>query len=397
MKQTQVHFLWREPEICRRFRTGVCLHGHTMHSKESLTFIPRYGSMVPVLGWELKRLARNYERKSGRLPDYSRGHWTPPLAAPEAYRLEGRVIEEMGLTALVSLTDHDNIDAGLHLRQFEETSTAPVSVEWTVPVEEIYFHLGVHNIPAAEAGVLMAQMAEATRHPNGGQYREILAAIHRHPDTLVVLNHPMWDQSGVGPNRHRAVLREFLAASGNWFHALELNGLRPWDENRETMDWARAGGYPVVSGGDRHGCEPSAVVNLTRAATFSGFAAEVRDGRSVVGFQNHYREPHGFRVLKAISDIMAYYPENGSRSLWSDRIFCQLYTGEVVSVSQLWKGNRPGVVRIFEHAVRLSQRRVARSLLRGCFRNGIDLDREILAYGNPPGLDDERASYANIL
>jgi hypothetical protein len=32
----------------------------------------------------------------------------------------------------------------------------------------------------------------------------------------------------------------------------------------------------IISGGDRHGCEPSAVLNLTNAKTFSEFIDEIR-------------------------------------------------------------------------------------------------------------------------
>ena len=39
---------------------------------------------------------------------------------------------------------------------------------------------------------------------------------------------------------------------------------------------------PVISGGDRHGCEPNGVINLTAARNFSEFAQEVRSDRNSV-------------------------------------------------------------------------------------------------------------------
>ena len=55
----------------------------------------------------------------------------PPL---HAWKLEKSQIENiLGNEALVSLTDHDNIDAGLHLSVLDETRHCPLSVEWTVP------------------------------------------------------------------------------------------------------------------------------------------------------------------------------------------------------------------------------------------------------------------------
>jgi len=49
MNQTRLRFLWRENGFARQFRTGVSLHRHTMHSLESLGFIPRYAEAVPPL------------------------------------------------------------------------------------------------------------------------------------------------------------------------------------------------------------------------------------------------------------------------------------------------------------------------------------------------------------
>ncbi len=55
---TRVHLLWRDRSVSRKFKTGVSLHSHTMHSRESLTFIPIYAQHIPLLAWELNRLAR---------------------------------------------------------------------------------------------------------------------------------------------------------------------------------------------------------------------------------------------------------------------------------------------------------------------------------------------------
>jgi len=48
---------------------------------------------------------------------------------------------------------------------------------------------------------------------------------------------------------------------------LEINGLRPWSENRMAIDFAGECGKPVISGGDRHALEANTVLNLTNAAT----------------------------------------------------------------------------------------------------------------------------------
>ena len=59
------------------------------------------------------------------------------------------------------------------------------------------------------------------------------------------------------------------------------------------MRWvAQHSGHPLISGGDRHGLEPNAIVNLTNAGSFSEFVAEVREDKiSDVLFMNQCREP----------------------------------------------------------------------------------------------------------
>ncbi len=167
---------------------------------------------------------------------------------------------------MVSISDHDNIEAGFGLREIPETSEAPISVEWTVPIDGTYFHLGLHNLPPECARSIAAEAARYTHQPEDGLRKEILAAVSRNKGTLVVLNHPFWDQGHCGNEHHNALLSQLLDESGDTIHALELNGLRPWRENRKVINLAREDGRPLISGGDRHTCEPSTIYNLTQAA-----------------------------------------------------------------------------------------------------------------------------------
>ena len=378
MRRTRVHLLWREPGVCRQFRTGVSLHSHTMHSRESLSFIPRYASHVPLLAWELERLARGYRARYGRPLDYSRGYWTPLLAEREAHELESRNIENnLGLAPLVSLSDHDNVEAGCNLRKLPATAVAPISLEWTMPIDGTYFHFGIHNLPPPHARELAGEMAECTAAPSPARRHEILHGVIGHRETLVVLNHPLWAQSGCAPEVHRGALDQLLNESGQTIHALELNGLRPWVENRAVRALAASRGYPLVSGGDRHACDPNTMLNLTGAATFDEFAAEVRGGHSVVAIQERYREPRGFRIIKALSDIMGEYPEIPSRVRWSDRVYCNRYTGATVSISELLNGDMPRSLRLFDGATRLARGVRMRNFLRACFGDGAELDLDL--------------------
>ena len=84
----------------RQFRTGICLHGHTLYSEECLWFLPRYLSQVPGGS----RIANGV--------DFSRAFFRPPLTPASAFQLERKQVAGLDLRPLVSLTDHDSIEAG---------------------------------------------------------------------------------------------------------------------------------------------------------------------------------------------------------------------------------------------------------------------------------------------
>lgn len=331
-----VQFLWRDAGQVSSFRTGVCLHGHTMHSEECLDFLPRYLHYVPGVS----QVASHYERVP-RPVDFARAWWTPPLTPACAWRLEHEQIAGLGLQSLVSLTDHDNIEAGLSLRV---TRNVPVSVEWTVPYQGSILHLGIHNLPSSSARRWMSAMASHTAAPDERRLPGILSEIARVPETLIVLNHPFWLEEGIDETNHRHALRIVLEECNTWFHAFELNGTRLWRENAEVVELAKAWARPLISGGDRHACEPAACINLTDAASFAEFAAEVRAGRSSVLFMPHYREPMPLRMLEAIWDILRPYPEYPGRERWTDRVFYRGDDGVARSLSELWGGRMPWMI-----------------------------------------------------
>src|SRR5258706_5956841 len=129
MKSSNVSFLWRNADYPRQFRAGVCLHGHTMHSEECLSFLPRYLHRVPGVSQVVSR----YQQGPQPAVDFSRAYWTPPLSPSSALCLEREQIAQLGLNPLVSLTDHDNIEAGATLQETASAEEVPISVEWTVP------------------------------------------------------------------------------------------------------------------------------------------------------------------------------------------------------------------------------------------------------------------------
>jgi hypothetical protein len=363
-----VQFFWQDRSIHRDFCTGVSLHSHTMYSEESLEMIPRYTAKVPYLSSAIRRQSEEFNRKRGFDLDFANAFWTPPFSPRQAYRLEEKQIQrQFQLPGLVSLTDHDDIRAGSLLRVLERFRYAPVSTEWTIPFQTTFFHLGVHNMPATDAPALMQAMRAFTADPQPNLLPRILAELDAYPNILLVLNHPLWDEKGIGAAKHAQLLQRLLERHGSAFHALEVNGLRSWQENRDVLRLGRQIGLPVVAGGDRHGREPNAILNLSRASTFPEFVDEVRQQRfSHLVFMPQYHEPLRMRVLQTMVDIVRDYPENlkGRRS-WSDRVFYrQPGSTSPIPVAGIWNGNGPSIIQHFIVAMRLLEWRGIRSALR---------------------------------
>jgi hypothetical protein len=311
-EKTTFQFLWEGRTMCRDFRSGVSLHSHTMYSEESLDVFLRHIGSIP----HLSRGLSNYI-------DYERAFWTPPLPPRRSYRLEEKQINrELNLPALVSLTDHDSIEAGRLLRIMEMSRHAPISVEWTVPFGRTFFHIGVHNLPACGSSRIFQQLKDLTASPETHSLRETLSALDAYPDVLLVLNHPLWDEKGIGVNRHAQELYRLLAFAKPYLHALELNGLRGWTENRNVIRIASEAGLPAVSGGDRHGCEPNAIVNLSEASTFSEFSEDIRKyRRSHVVFMPQYRQPLNWRMMQTVIDILRDYPAASRAVVYGQSVF----------------------------------------------------------------------------
>jgi len=361
MSESSISYLWREPDAAKTFKTGVSLHSHTNQSKETLDFISElskdWGILQPVIRWCEERS----HRLSGIRPDYARSYWTPPLTPSLAFDLERTQIEEkLQLPGLVSITDHDDINAPLLLRSLPSARHIPVSVEWTVPFGTTAFHLGIHNLPSATGVAWMERMREFTAIPVETRapelLRDMLAELDELPGVLVIFNHPIWDLYRVGKDRHEVFVNEFLARHGQHVHALELNGLRNWKENREAATLASKWNQLVISGGDRHGVEPNANVNLTRAESFTEFVHEVRRERqSHVLFMPQYAEPWKHRILQSTLDAIRDYPHfpEGSRR-WDQRVYHPDRKGDMQPLSELWnRGRSPRFVRGVLAAVRM--------------------------------------------
>ena len=338
--ETQVQKFNRSQPVSPAFRTGISLHSHTMHSKEYLGDLPHYLTYIPVVSYIIEREVGRSHLLSHRVFDFRKMYWTPPLSPREAFELEQKQIEEnFGLPALVSLSDHDSIEAGLGLRtlsKFPHAERTPISVEWSIPYDQTMLHFGIHNLPLARAKSWMDELAKFTANPDRSRLRELLHGLSSEPDTLIVFNHPFWDIENFGsPQQHRDFIAVFLQKYGHVIHALEVNGMRPRVENEEVLELARSVDMPVVSGGDRHCCEPNAVLNLTAATTFGEFVEEVRvERRSEIVLMPQYFEPLRHRILESAWHALSDVPGEFGRSYWMSRVFLEGEDGSTRPVSE---------------------------------------------------------------
>jgi hypothetical protein len=112
----------------------------------------------------------------------------------------------------------------------------------------------------------------------------------------------------------------------------------------------------LISGGDRHGVEPNANINLTNATSFNEFVNEVRkERRSSVLFMPQYAEPWKHRILQSTMDAIRNYPEfpQGSRT-WDERVYHPDANGAIRPLSEIWpSGRAPRAMSAFLAIVRM--------------------------------------------
>lgn len=336
--QAQEAWFDRDQPLIRQFRTGVSIHSHTSRSKEGLDFMDRVFGSHPLLRAFIRAQERSAE-KWGLELDFARGYWNPPLCPRSAYEVEKNQIEKaLGMQALVSLTDHDCIDAPLLLRVVPAMQDTPVSLEWTVPFQGAKFHLGVHNLPGARAQELMDELEACTAQPSTERVCDMLRMLHAIPEVLVVFNHPLWNLYGNPAPEFARDLEDFLALNNGHLHAFEVNGLRQKDENRRVEELAARWQQITVSGGDRHGCEANANLNLTNATSFDEWVQELRrERRSHVLYMPHYYDSRVTRVYQTFLDAVAHYPDHSDgASRWDQRTYYPGRDGSVQPLSALW-------------------------------------------------------------
>jgi len=332
----------RDQVLLSRYRTGVSIHSHTNRSKENLEFVERMLESHPLCRAFLYG-QRNKAGRSGVAMQLSRGYWTPPLCPRSAYELEKNQIEQrLDMRALVSLSDHDGIEAPL-LLQVVKGIAPPISVEWTVPFQSAKFHLGVHNLPAERAQEWMDELQACTAAATTERVCDLLNTLHAMPGVLLVFNHPLWNLYRLPEAIFAQEVEDFLALNNHCLHAFELNGLRRWEENRRVAALAARWQQILVSGGDRHGCEPNANLNLTNAESFDEWVHELRVERhSQLLFMPQYDHSLVVRCYQTFLDAVREYPEHPDGTVrWDQRTFHPGHNGDMRPLSTLWRDVPP--------------------------------------------------------
>lgn len=354
--QTKEAWFDKDQPLIRQFRTGVSIHSHTSRSKEGLDFVERIFESHPLLRMFM-RVHENAASKRGWPIDFSRGYWNPPLCPRSAYEVEKNQIEQtLGMQALVSLSDHDCIEAPLLLRVVPALHQTPVSLEWTVPFQTAKFHLGVHNLPGARAQQWMDELKACTAEPSTERICDLLSTLHAIPEVLVVFNHPLWNLYANPAADFARDIEDFLALNNAHLHAFEVNGLRSMEENRHVVYLAGRWQQILVSGGDRHGCEPNANLNLTNAASFDEWVQELRrERRSQVLFMPQYRDSRVARFYQTFLDATANYPDHSDgASRWDQRTYHPNREGFLQPLSLLW-ARVPGFLQAILDVARLPE------------------------------------------
>jgi hypothetical protein len=329
---------------------AASLHCHTSFSKELLTFIPHYAGMIPIVANLFKSEMDRYLTVHGRTVDFTKAYWTPPVSPRQVLEVEMMQIESrLSLPALISITDHDDIEACSRLQVIDSGRRIPISLEWTVPYLDGFFHLGVHNLPHEFATEIYRELMKySDQTEDTMRLCDLLSLLDEAPETLVVLNHPMWDIEFIGAERHQACLKAFLAEHGQRIHALEINGFRSWSENQKTMQLAEDFCYPVVTGGDRHGCQANTILNLTRSSSFTDFVAEIReDNHSEVLLMPEYKESMVARTIQVAADVLRNYQYHPlGQNHWHDRVYVDIGDGlGIWPLTRHWPNGGPAWVR----------------------------------------------------
>jgi hypothetical protein len=302
------NYIYREcPHPDREYGYAVSLHNHSCHSVEklaALNHVIKLSFMRPLSGILQKSFGL------GGISDlnYADVTFNPPYTPEDVYEMEAASAAKWGFDGVhLAITDHDEFAGNLDLLRGRPDLNGRIAVseELSLWFQGHLFHLGVCHLPESGPEETHTQIQAAAR---GGRYDELFETLAA-SGCLVIFNHPLlpW-----GPEAKIIPATELLSRYGWAIHALEVNGMRPREENDRVLELARQWRKPVVGGGDSHLLVASSVISLSRAATFQDFIAEVKDGHAVPFVTPNYFAPLRWKLFLRVLFFISRYRQIAS-------------------------------------------------------------------------------------
>jgi predicted metal-dependent phosphoesterase TrpH len=302
------NYTYREcPYPAREFGYAVSLHNHSCHSVEklaALNHVVQKTYMRPLSG----TLQSSFGLGGVSNLNYADVTFNPPYTPEDVYQMEAAAAAKWGFDGIhFTITDHDEFAGSLALLRDRPDLNGRIAVgeELSLWFQGHLFHLGLSYLPESEVEQMHAQIQAAARDGRYDELFETLAA----SSCLVVFNHPLlpW-----GPEAKLIPATELLRRYGWAIHALEVNGMRPREENDRVLELARQWRKPVVGGGDSHLLVASSILSLSRSATFKDFIAEVKDGHAVPFVTPDYFAPLRWKLFLRVLFFISRYRQIAS-------------------------------------------------------------------------------------
>lgn len=302
------NYLYREcPHPEREFGYAVSLHNHSRHSVEKLAALNHVVKRAFMRPWS-GILQGSFGLGDVPNLNYAEITFNPPYSPEDVYQMEAMAASRWGFNGVhLAITDHDEFAGGVALLRARPDLNGRIAVseELSLWFQGHLFHLGILNLPECEAEETHRQIQAAARGKRYDDLFEILSA----SGCLVILNHPLvaW-----APGAETIPFTELLSRYGWAIHALEVNGMRPREENDRVLELARTWRKPVIGGGDSHLLVASSMLSLSRAATFQDFIAEVKDGHAVPFVTPEYFAPVRWKLFLRVLFFISRYRQIAS-------------------------------------------------------------------------------------
>ena len=302
------NYTYREcPDPCGEFGYAVSLHNHSCHSVEKLAALNHVVKKSYMRFWS-GILQSSFGL--GGIPNlnYAEVTFNPPYSPEDVYQMEAKSAAKWGFDGVhMAITDHDEFAGSLALLRGRPdlNGRTALSEELSLWYQGHLFHLGVCHLPESQVEGTHNRIQAAAR---GGRYDELFETLAA-SGCLVIFNHPLlpW-----GPEAKIIPATDLLYRYGWAIHALEVNGMRPREENDRVLELAKHWRKPVVGGGDSHLLVASSILSVSRAETFKDFIGEVKDGHAVPFVTPDYFAPLRWKLFLRVLFFISRYRQIAS-------------------------------------------------------------------------------------